>query len=198
LLAGVFLLLMVVFFGPWVSRIPMAALVAVMIMVAIGTFSWESIRNMRTNPKSSSMVMTATVVVVVATHNLALGVLTGVLLSSLVFAYKIGRILHVGSSLSEDGLARQYTVVGQVFFTSAERFIAAFDLKEAVEKVRIDVSRAHFWDITAIGALDKIILKFRREGTEVEIIGLNKASETMVDRFAVHDKPEAVEALMGH
>ncbi|MFO7982366.1 MAG: SulP family inorganic anion transporter [Desulfuromonadales bacterium] len=198
LLAGVFLLLMVVFFGPWVSRIPMAALVAVMIMVAIGTFSWESIRNMRTNPKSSSMVMTATVVVVVATHNLALGVLTGVLLSSLVFAYKIGRILHVGSSLSEDELVRQYTVVGQVFFTSAERFISAFDLKEAVEKVRIDVSRAHFWDITAIGALDKIILKFRREGTEVEIIGLNKASETMVDRFAVHDKPEAVEALMGH
>lgn len=135
---------------------------------------------------------------VVATHNLALGVLTGVLLSSLVFAYKIGRILHVGSSLSEDGLARHYTVTGQVFFTSSERFIASFDLKEAVEKVRIDLSRAHFWDITAVGALDKVILKFRREGTVVEVIGLNKASETMVDRFAVHDKPEAVELLMGH
>jgi SulP family sulfate permease len=198
LLAGVFLLLMVVFLGEWVARIPMAALVAVMIMVAIGTFSWESIRNLRKNPKSSSIVMTATVVVVVATHNLALGVLVGVLLSALFFAHKIGKILHVGSTLAEDGLCRHYRVVGQVFFTSAERFIAAFDLKEAVGKVRIDVSRAHFWDITAVGALDKIILKFRREGTEVEIIGLNKASETMVDRFAVHDKPDAVAALMGH
>jgi len=198
LLAGVFLLLMVVFLGPWVSRIPMAALVAVMIMVSIGTFSWDSLRNLHRNPKSSSIVMTSTVVVVVATHNLALGVLAGVLLSSLFFAHKIGKIMYVGSSLSDDGLARRYTVVGQVFFTSAERFIASFDLKEAMEKVEIDVSRAHFWDITAVGALDKVILKFRREGTEVEILGLNEASETMVDRFAVHDKPEAVELLMGH
>jgi SulP family sulfate permease len=172
--------------------------VAVMIMVAIGTFSWESIRNLRKNPASSSIVMTSTVVVVVATHNLALGVLVGVLLSALFFAHKIGRVLHIGSSLSADGLTRHYQVTGQVFFPSAERFIAAFDLKEAVERVRIDVSRAHFWDITAVGALDKVILKFRREGTEVEIVGLNKASETMVDRFAVHDKPEAIEALMGH
>ncbi len=198
LAAGIFLLLMVVFLGEWVARIPMAALVAVMIMVSIGTFSWESISNLRKNPKSSSVVTTSTVIVVVATHNLALGVLVGVLLSSLFFAYKIGKIMYVGSSLSEDGLTRQYTVVGQVFFTSAERFISSFDLMEAVENVRIDVSRAHFWDITAIGALDKVILKFRREGTDVEVIGLNKASETMVDRFAVHDKPDAVESLMGH
>jgi SulP family sulfate permease len=198
LVAGVFLLLMVVFLGGWVARIPMAALVAVMIMVSIGTFSWDSIRNLRKNPKSSSIVMASTVVVVVATHNLALGVLVGVLLSALFFTHKIGKILYVGSTLTTDGLTRQYTVIGQVFFTSAERFIASFDLKEAVEKVQIDVSRAHFWDITAIGALDKVILKFRREGTEVEIIGLNKASETMVDRFAVHDKPDAVERLMGH
>lgn len=167
-------------------------------LVSIGTFSWESIRNLRKNPKSSSVVMTATVVVVVATHNLALGVLVGVLLSALFFAAKISKVLHVGSSLADEGLIRQYTVVGQVFFTSADRFIASFDLKEAVEKVVIDVSRAHFWDITAVGALDKVIIRFRREGTEVEIIGLNKASETMVDRFAVHDKPEAVAALMGH
>ena len=198
LVAGVFLLLMVVFLGDWVSRIPMAALVAVMIMVSIGTFSWESILNLRKNPKSSSVVMMSTVIVVVATHNLAQGVMVGVLLSSLFFAYKIGKILYVGSTLSADGLTRHYSVIGQVFFTSAERFMASFDLREAVEKVQIDVSRAHFWDITAIGALDKIVLKFRREGTEVEIIGLNQASETMVDRFAVHDKPDAIERLMGH
>ncbi len=198
LLSGVFLLLMVVFIGDWVSRIPMAALVAVMIMVAFGTFSWDSIRNLRKNPKSSSMVMASTVVVVVFTHNLALGVMVGVLLSALFFAYKVGQILYVGSSLSEDGRVRRYEVIGQVFFTSAEQFIASFDLKEAVEKVEVDVSRAHFWDITAVGALDKVILKFRREGTEVEIFGMNKASETMVDRFAVHDKPDAVARLMGH
>lgn len=198
LLAGVFLLLMVVFLGEWVAQIPMAALAAVMIMVAIGTFNWESIRTLRKTPKSSTIVMTATVVVVVATHNLALGVLVGVLLSALFFTYKISKIMYVGSTLSDDGLTRQYTVIGQIFFTSADNFIASFDLKEAVERVQIDVSRAHFWDITAIAALDKIVLKFRREGTEVEIIGLNKASETMVDRFAVHDKPDAVERLMGH
>ena len=198
LLAGVFLLLMVVFMGDWVARIPMAALVAVMIMVAIGTFSWDSIRNVGKNPKSSTMVMLATVVVVVATHDLAKGVLVGVLLSALFFAHKIGKILHIGSSISDDGMTRSYSVVGQVFFTSAEKFIASFDFKEALQQVVIDVSRAHFWDITAIGALDKVVLKFRREGTVVEIIGLNQASETMVDRFAVHDKPDAVEALMGH
>lgn len=198
LLAGIFLLLMVVFLGDWVARIPMAALVAVMIMVSIGTFSWDSIRNLRKNPVSSSLVTASTVIVVVSTHNLAMGVLAGVLLSSLFFAHKIGKIMYVGSCLSEDGLTRNYNVTGQIFFTSAESFIASFDLKEAIEKVQIDVSRAHFWDITAIGALDKIILKFRREGTEVEVIGLNKASETMVDRFAVHDKPGAIESLMGH
>lgn len=198
LLAGIFLLLMVVFLGGWVARIPMAALVAVMIMVSIGTFSWDSIRNLRKNPVSSSLVMASTVIVVVSTHNLAMGVLVGVLLSSLFFAHKIGKIMYVGSTISEDGLTRHYNVIGQIFFTSAESFIASFDLKEAIGKVQIDVSRAHFWDITAIGALDKIILKFRREGTEVEVIGLNKASETMVDRFAVHDKPDAIESLMGH
>jgi sulfate permease, SulP family len=198
LLAGVLLLVMVVFLGEWVARIPMAALVAVMIMVAIGTFNWESIRNLRKNPKSSSIVMISTVVVVVATHNLALGVMVGVLLSALFFAYKIGQVLYVGSTLSDDGRIRHYQVVGQVFFTSAERFTASFETRDAVERVQIDVSRAHFWDITAVGALDKVILKFRREGTAVEVVGLNKASETMVDRFAVHDKPDAVAALMGH
>jgi len=198
LVAGVLLLVMVVFLDDWVARIPMAALVAVMIMVSIGTFSWDSIRNLRKNPTSSSIVMVSTVVVVVATHNLALGVMVGVLLSALFFAAKISRVMHVGSALIDDGKTRRYDVVGQVFFSSAERFIASFDLKEAIARVEIDVSRAHFWDITAIGALDKVVIKFRREGAEVEIIGLNKASETMVDRFAVHDKPDAVQELMGH
>lgn len=198
LAAGVFLLLMVVYLGDWVARIPMVALVAVMIMVAIGTFNWASIRNLREHPKSSNVVMIATVVVVVATHDLAKGVLVGVLLSGFFFAHQVGQILHIGWRSENQGRLRIYIITGQVFFASAERFINSFDFKEVIEKVRIDVSRAHFWDLTAVGALDKVILKFRREGTEVEVIGLNEASATMVDRFAVHDKPDAVEQLMGH
>ncbi len=198
LTAGVVLLIMVVFLDQWVAAIPMAALVAVMIMVSIGTFSWSSVKNLKDNPKSSSIVMVSTVVVVVATHNLALGVLVGVLLSALFFARKVGDILYIGSNLSDGGEHRTYHVVGQVFFTSAEQFIDGFDFKEAIGQVTIDLSRAHFWDITAISSLDKVVLKFRREGTDVELIGLNEASATLVDRFAVHDKPDAVERLMGH
>ena len=198
LAAGVFLLLMVVFIGDWVARIPMAALVAVMIMVSIGTFNWASIRNLREHPKSSSMVMLATVVVTVGTHDLAKGVLIGVLLSGFFFAHKVGQILRVTSRTEDEGRVRTYTITGQVFFASADRFINTFDYKEVIEKVRIDVSRAHFWDITAVSALDKVVIKFRREATEVEVIGLNEASATMVDKFAVHDKDGAEDMLMGH
>jgi SulP family sulfate permease len=198
LAAGVFLLLMVVFVGDWVARIPMAALVAVMIMVSIGTFNWASIRDLRDNPRSFSVVMLATVAVVVATHDLAQGVLVGVLLSGFFFANNISKVLHIGSVLEDQGRFRSYKITGQVFFASADRFINAFDYKEVIEKVRIDVSRAHFWDVTAVSALDKVVIKFRRENVKVEVIGLNEASATMVDRFAVHDKPEAVEQLMGH
>lgn len=198
LAAGVLLLLMVVFAGDWVARIPMAALVAVMVMVSIGTFNWASVRDLRSNPKSFSVVMLATVAVVVVTHDLAQGVLVGVLLSGFFFANNISKVLHIGSVLEDQGHLRSYKITGQVFFASADRFINAFDYKELIEKVRIDVSRAHFWDVTAVSALDKVVIKFRRENMQVEVIGLNEASATMVDRFAVHDKPEAVEQLMGH
>ena len=196
--AGVFLMLMIVFASNWVAQIPMAALVAVMIMVSIGTFNWSSIRNLKDHPKSSSVVMLATVATTVATHDLAKGVLVGVLLSGFFFAHKVGLIMRVRSLADPDGLSRTYTVIGQVFFASADQFIASFDFKEVIEKVRIDVSRAHFWDITAISALDKVILKFRREATEVEVVGLNEASATMVDRFAVHDKDDAIERMISH
>lgn len=196
--AGVFLLVMVVFLGDWVSRIPMAALVAVMIMVSIGTFNWGSIKNLREHPKSSSVVMIATVVVTVFTHDLAMGVLTGVLASGFFFAHKVGRILHVRSLAEDEGRTRTYTILGQVFFASADRFTNAFDYKEVIETVRIDVSRAHFWDITAVSALDKVVIKFRREGAEVEVIGLNAASATMVDKFGEFDKGNSDDILLGH
>ena len=198
LVAGLLLLVMVVFAGDWVSRIPMAALVAVMIMVSIGTFNWDSIRNLKSHPKSSSVVMLATVAVTVATHDLAQGVLTGVLLSGFFFAHKVGRILRIESASCDEGKARRYTIFGQVFFASADSFSQAFDYQEVIDKVYIDVSRAHFWDITAVSSLDKIVIKFRREGTEVEVIGLNEASATMVDRFGVHDKDGADDLLLDH
>ena len=198
LVAGVVLLLMVVFLSDWVRQIPMAALVAVMIMVSIGTFSWDSLRNLKQYPLSTNIVMLATVVVVVFTHNLAYGVLVGVLLAAMFFANKIGHFLYIDSAADDAGSQRRYKVVGQVFFSSADKFVAAFDFKEAVAKVSIDLSRAHFWDITAVAALDKVVLKLRREGTEVEVLGLNEASATIVDRFGVHDKPDAVDQLMGH
>jgi SulP family sulfate permease len=195
--AGVFLLVLVVFLSPVIKVIPMAALVAVMIMVSIGTFSWRSIIDLRKYPLSSNIVMLATVAVVVATHNLAYGVLVGVLLASLFFASKISHLLAVTSELDEAGITRRYRVVGQVFFNSAGRFVSHFDFKEAVDKVVIDLSRAHFWDLSAVDALDKVVIKFRRDGAQVVLVGLNEASSTIVDRFAVHNKSEEIRKAIG-
>ena len=196
--AGTFLLFMVVVLGDLVGQIPMAALVSIMIMVSIGTFSWSSIKNLREHPRSSSVVMLATVFFVIYTHNLAIGVLVGVLLSGIFFAWKISQIFRVRTTISPDGRHRTYVVEGQLFFASVEDFMKAFDFREAPEKVTIDVTRAHIWDISSVAALDMAVLKFRREGAEVDILGMNEASETIVDRLAIHDKPGAMEKLLGH
>ncbi len=196
--AGVVLLILVVGLGDMVARIPMPALVAVMIMVSIGTFSWSSIKALKVHPRSSSIVMIATVVTVVYTHNLAIGVLVGVLLSGIFFAGKIAQLFRISSSLSADGRARTYVLEGQLFYGSTEDFVEAFDFREALDHVVIDVSQAHIWDISSVQALDMAILKFRREGADVEVIGMNEASETIVDKLAIHDKPGAMDQLMGH
>lgn len=196
--AGVFLLVMVVFLGDWLKQIPMAALVAVMIMVSIGTFSWSSIKDLKKHPLSTNIVMIVTVIVVVATHNLAIGVFVGVLLATLFFANKIGRFMVV-KAIHSDDTSRTYRVVGQVFFASSEQFIDSFDFKEAVDKVTINLTHAHFWDITAVSSLDKVVIKFRREGATVEIVGMSEATETIVDKFGVHNDPKEIEKLMaGH
>ena len=196
--AGAFLLIMVVFLDDWINQIPMAALVAVMIMVSIGTFSWDSITNLKNYPLSSNLVMLATVSVVVATHNLAIGVFVGVLLASLFFANKIGRFMVIKSDSEEEG-KRAYKVIGQVFFASSDQFSQTFDFKEVLDEVTIDLSHAHFWDITSVAALDKVVIKFRREGAAVKVIGMNEATQTVVDKFGIHDKPEEVEKIMsGH
>ena len=174
----------------------MAALVAVMIMVSIGTFNWASLRDLKKYPLSTNLVMIVTVVVVVWTHNLAYGVLAGVLLAAMFFANKIGHLLLIDSE--REGETRRYFVLGQVFFASADRFADAFDTREQLDNVVIDLSEAHFWDITAVGALDKVVLKFRAAGTRIDLVGLNQASATLVDRFAVYDKPDALDRLISH
>lgn len=197
LVAGLLLITLVVFLDEWVSKIPMAALVAVMIMVSIGTFSWDSVLNIRKNPVSSNLVTFATVVVVVFTHNLAYGVLVGVLLAGLFFANKVSRILLVDSHIKEGTEQhRIYVVRGQVFFASAEKFVSYFDFKEVIDNVTIDLTHAHFWDLTGVAALDKVVIKLRREGISVNTVGLNEASATIVDRFGVHDKPEEIQKLL--
>ncbi|WP_373696394.1 SulP family inorganic anion transporter [Hyphobacterium marinum] len=196
--AGVFLLFMILVLGDLVARIPMPALVAIMIMVSVGTFSWSSIRNLRDHPKSSSFVMIATVIGVVATHNLAIGVGIGVLLSGLFFAWRLSRAFSVTSVLSEDGRTRTYTVDGQLFYASSEDFLRAFDFREALDHVVIDLGQAHVWDLSSVAAVDMAVLKFRREGAAVELRGMNEASRTLVDRLGIHDRPGALDRLMGH
>jgi SulP family sulfate permease len=186
LVAGLFLLLLLVSLQPLLAIVPVAGLTAVMIMVSINTFSWPSLAQLRSNPPASSLVMLATVVTVVATSDLAKGVVVGVLLSGIFFAGKVSRLSRVTSALSADGQVRTYRVEGQIFFASAGTFFDAIDLQEALAGIVIDVSAAHFWDISAVGALDRIVLKARHRGLAVEIMGLNDASETIVERLARH------------
>ncbi len=130
-------------------------------------------------------------IVVVATDNLAEGVLVGVLLSGIFFAAKVSRLFKVEAALSADGVERSYLVTGEVFFASADQFAGAFDFREVVERVVIDVSGAHFWDISAVAMLDKVVLRFRRHGIDVDLRGMNAASATLVDRFGRYDKEGA-------
>ena len=188
--AGLFLLFLILILADLVRQIPMGALVAVMIMVSIGTFSWKSLKDLRVHPKSSSIVMLATVAVTVATHDLAQGVLVGVLLSGIFFARKVANVFTVTSTLDPAGGTRTYAVFGQIFFATAEAFHDAFEFREeGLSRVVIDVGTAHFWDITAIGALDRVVLKLRHHGLVVEVEGMNEASATLVERLGTYDRP---------
>lgn len=184
LTAGAFLLILMVLLRPWVAQVPVAALVAIMIMVSVETFSWPSLRDLARHPKVSSAVMLATVVVTVFTHNLALGVTVGVLLSGVFFAFKVMRLMTVRESYDEATDTRTYTVSGQVFFASADAMADSFDLRDTAKTVRIDLTAAHLWDVTAVGALEAAVGKMRRRGIRVDVIGLNEASAILVDRHA--------------
>ncbi|MBE7184272.1 MAG: SulP family inorganic anion transporter [Methylobacterium mesophilicum] len=194
--AGAFLIVLLLPLTDWVRIIPMPALVAIMIMVSIGTFNWRSLDDLRRHPRRSSVVMVATVLTVVGTHNLALGVGVGVLLSGIFFAWKVAQIFRVSSVL--DGNVRTYRIEGQLFFASADRFLESFDFREPLRRAVIDVSAAHIWDLTGVNAVDQAVLKFRKLGIEAEVIGMNQASATIMDKLAVHDDPKALERAFGH
>ncbi len=182
LVAGVFLLVLMVLLRPFVAQVPVAALVAIMVMVSVSTFSWASLRELTTHPKVSSLVMLATVAVTVATHNLALGVAVGVLLSGVFFAFKVMRLLEVRPHYDAAAATLTYAVSGQVFFASAEAFADQLDPRDPARTVRIDLTAAHLWDVTAVGALEGAVTRLRRRGFVVEVVGLNAASATLVDR----------------
>ncbi len=184
LFAGVFLLVLMVALKPWVSQVPVIALVAIMVMVSVETFDWKSLRALVRQPRLSSAVTLATVVVTIGTHNLAAGVLVGVVLSGVFFAVKVSRMLDVRFEDDPATGQRTWRVTGQVFFASADAFIEAFDVLSAEHRaVRIDVSQAHFWDITAVAALEKVVERLRHHGCTVDVVGLNAASAVLIDRL---------------
>ena len=188
--AGLFLLFLILVLQDWVARIPMAALVAVMITVAIGAFDWGSIWKIRSTPIQSTIVMVATTATVVITHDLSKGVVLGVVLSAIFFMRKVGKTVVVEPvpDAGEDTLS--YRVRGQLFFASAGLFAAGFEHHGHPRRVVIDLTAAHLWDLTGVDALDRVVFKYRKQGAVVEVVGMNEASTTLVDRMGLHDKHE--------
>jgi SulP family sulfate permease len=196
--AGILLLFFILALGKWVSQIPMAALVAVMIMVSIGTFNWSSITQINRIPRSETAAMVSTVLVTIFTHNLAIGVAIGIALSTVFFSRKVAKVVFVDTVLSADTMHRTYKIAGQIFFIAIDDLLAQFNFHEELAKVTLDFSHAHIWDRDAVSAIHQIVMKFRRSGAEVELVGLNAASATLVEKLAMHNDPKPNEKIAGH
>lgn len=188
LAAGIFLLIAILFLQDWVKQMPMAALVAVMIMVSIGTFRWSSFKNIRRIPRTDTAVMLATMLVTIFTRNFALGVVVGIVMSTVFFSRKIAQLVFVDKIISKDGSHQTYKVAGQIFFLSRDEFLESFDFTQPADSITIDLSNAHLWDQGAVEVLDRAVLKFRRNGAEVELIGLNEASATLLNKLTNNQK----------
>jgi sulfate permease, SulP family len=177
-LAGFFLLILCLVLGPVVSDIPMAALVAVMVLVAVGTFDWRSIRpaTLRRMPVGETVVMVVTVAVVVATGNLSIGVVVGTILAMVVFARRVAHLTQVTAVTDPDGSQVVYAVTGELFFASSNELVGRFDYANDPPKVVIDLTDAHIWDASAVATLDTVTAKYAARGTTVDVVGLNKHS----------------------
>lgn len=186
--AGIFLLFAILILQNWVKEMPMGALVAVMIMVSIGTFRWSSITNIPRIPRTETVIMFTTMLIIIATRNFALGVITGIIMSTIFFSRQIAQLVFVDKVLSEDGNHCTYNVSGQIFFVSVDEFLNQFDFTELLDSITINLTHAHLWDQGAINAIDKVVLKFRRNGVQVELIGLNEASATLLQKLTVNDE----------
>lgn len=187
-LAGIFLLIMVVGLGDIVALIPMAALVAVMIMVAVGTFDWHSLQpqTLKRMPKSETLVMVSTVVAVVATHNLAIGVFVGVTVAMVMFVRRVAHFTEVIDVAHPDDDTRVYAVIGELFFASSNDLVTQFDYVGDPRNVVIDLSNSHIWDASTVATLDAIQTKYKAKGKNVTIVGLNDASAERHERLAGH------------
>ncbi len=183
LVAGIFLLFLILVLGDVVKQIPMAALVGVMVMVSIGTFNWQSIRDLRKIPLGDAIVMITTVIVVVATHDLAKGVISGVILSAVIFGWRMAR-LHASSYESDMG-EKVYTVSGQLFFGTMTHFVDQFCFQDDPQQIIIDFSRSHVWDLSAVTAISKVVDKYRQLDKFVVITGLNEESKRLIDRVGI-------------
>ncbi|MFA5608388.1 MAG: SulP family inorganic anion transporter [Leucobacter sp.] len=187
-LAGVFLLILIVLLGDVVAVIPMAALVAVMIMVSVGTFDWHSIKlsTLRRMPKSETAVMVITVAVVVATSNLAIGVIVGVFVASVMFVRRVAHLVNVKREVSDDGgeTVARYTVEGQLLFASSNDLTTLFEYTEDPARIVIDLTRSNIWDASTVAALDTIVSKYEDHRKSVEIVGMNKFTDEFHTRLS--------------
>ena len=186
-LAGAFLLVLILVLGDLVAMIPMAALVGVMIMVCITTFDWHSIRpsTLRRMPWSETAVMVITVAVVVATHNLAIGVVVGVCAASVLFVRRVSKLAAVERRIIDrDGAAHaRYTVQGELFFASVSDLAANFEFAADPERVVLDLSQSHIWDASTVAELDAIVQKYVQHGKRVELLGMNAHTATLHARL---------------
>lgn len=195
--AGGFLLVLIIALNDILVQIPMAALVGVMFMVSIGTFDWSALKTLHKVPLTDTLVMITTVVTVVMTHDLSKGVLVGIIMSAIFFAAKISKVKV--TSISSAGASKKvYKVSGQLFFASVTDFVDSFDYKEDVKEIDLDLSQAHLWDDSAVGAIDKVVIKYHQNGVKVNLIGLNAESNKLMERIAVHTKPDALKKAVNH
>ncbi len=195
--AGVFLMILILVLNDFLVQIPMAALVGVMIMVSIGTFDWGSVKSLHKTPITDTIVMVATVTTVLMTHDLSKGVLVGIILSAIFFASKISKV-KVTTLASDHSNKKFYRVSGQLFFASVTDFVEHFNFNDKVKEVNIDLTEAHLWDDSAVGAIDKIVIKYHQNGVKVNLVGLNNESNKLINKLAVHNKPGGLEKVVGH
>ena len=197
LVAGVFLMILILVLNDFLVQIPMAALVGVMFMVSIGTFDWSSLKNLHKTPFTDTLVMLVTVGTVLMTHDLSKGVLVGIILSAVFFASKISKV-NITTMASGETHKKVYRVSGQLFFASVTEFVESFDFTEDIKEVTLDLTHAHLWDDSAVGAIDKIMIKYHQNGVKVNLIGLNTESNKLIDKLAVHKKPGGMDKAANH